>query len=329
MRPVLILRRVLLSLWLLLGLALLFVLAAQRYGEAKEVAEVNTIARDLAGRVRYEALRKPREILQELAERGPAEMAFTPEELVQRARPLAATGFIITVKHRRGDLVQAAPAPASVPAVGPNVLTVQGARYLAGVGPNKIPGDAFLFPAAYQDKVAIGRVLGVKYTSDIHAAIVVGKAALQRAAQGVLLPGVELAFYNYGVRQVNLARGTGTSLDLDLARERVPEDVLQADDAAIDLSRGSEWPGFLLRGGNELGGVQLREEERRGKAHHAVYLRDFGSRAEHWNGIGLAYLKGANTRREPWSTGHVLAGLLAYLLLAALILRATRRRETT
>lgn len=319
------LRPVLLSLWLLVGLACLLVLVARRHAEAKEVAEANLVARDLAGRVRYEALRQPRERLHELAAGAPAQVAFGAEELIARARPLAAAGFVISVEHPRAGLVAAAPAPASVPPVGPNVLTVEGARYLAGVGPNNIPGAAFLFPAALQDRAAIGKVLGMPYASKIHAAIVIDQAALARAARGVLQPGVELAVYNGGVRQVQLVRGAGADLELEVARERAPVDVMQAEVASVDLSRAIDWPGFLLWGGDELGGVEFRAEERRGRPYEVVYVRDFRAGSDAWSGLALAYAQ-VQPRQAPWPAALVIAALVCYLLLGALVLRCTRPR---
>lgn len=317
------LRPILLALWLLVGLACLLVLVARRHGEAKEVAEANLVARDLAGRVRYEALRQPRESLHALAARAPAAMAFSAEELVERARPLAAAGFVISVEHPRAGLVAAAPPPASVPPVGPNVLTVGSARYLAGAGPNNIPGDAFLFPAALQDRAAVGKVLGMPYASKIHAAIVVDRAALEHVARGVLQPGVELAVYHAGVRQVQLVRGAGTDLALDIARERAPADVMQAEVVSVDLSRAIDWPGFLLAGGDEIGGVEFRAEERRGRPYQVAYVRDFRSDSDAWSGIALAYAE-IGPRRAPWPAALVIAGLCGYLLLGALVLHCTR-----
>lgn len=321
-----VLRRALLALWLLVGLMLLMVLVAQRYSEAKEVADLHLIARDMARQVRHEAMRKPREVLQELAARGQGEVALSDEELVQRARPLAKAGFVITVQ-RRGELVAAAPAPAIVPAIGPNVLTVSDARYLAGVGLNRFPGDAFLFPVSHKDKLAIAKVLGFKSASFVQAAVVVDKATLQRAAQGLLVPGVQLAIYNRGVRQVNLVGGKDATLDLELAREPLPVEVQQAEGPSVELSRGIEWPGFLLLGGNEYGGTEFRDEERRGKPHDVVYLRDHGSTAENWNGLALAFPREGEPRQMAWPARHVVAALLAWLMLGALVVWATRKRE--
>lgn len=320
-------RGALLALWLALGTLLLLVLVAQRYSEAKEVADLHFVARDIARHVRLEAMRKPREALQELAARGQREAALSNGELVQRAKPLAQAGFVVTVQ-RRGELVAAAPAPAIVPALGPNVLTVRDARYLAGVGLSRYPGEAFLFPVAHKDKVAIAQVLGFSSASFIQgAAVVVDRPALQRAAQGLLVPGVQLAVYNGGVRQVNLVGGAAGAPDVQLAREPVPLEVQHADDRSVDLSRGVEWPGFLLLGGSEYGGTVFRDEERQGKPHDVMYLRDHGSSAENWNGLAIAFPREGEVRQRAWPASHVLAGLLAYLLLGALAWRVTARKE--
>lgn len=327
MRQLLNLRRALLALWLLVGAMLLMVLVAQRYSEAKEVADLHFVARDMARHLRLEAMHKPREALQALAASGRREVALSNEELVQRAKPLAQAGFVVTVQ-RRGELVAAAPAPAIVPALGPNVLTVRDARYLAGVGLSRYPGEAFLFPAAHKDKVAIAKVLGFSSASFVQgAAVVVDRPALQRAAQGLLVPGVQLAVYNGGVRQVNLVGGAEGAPEVELAREPVPLEVQHAGDEAADLSRGIEWPGFLLLGGSEYAGTVFRDEERQGKPHDVVYLRDHGSSAGQWNGLALAFPREGEARQRAWPASHVIAGLLAYLLLGALAWRVTARRQ--
>lgn len=328
-RQLLTLRRALLALWLALGAMLLLVLVAQRYSEAKEVADLHFVARDMARHVRLEAMRKPREVLQELAARGQREPALSNEELVQRAKPLAQAGFVITVQ-RRGELVAAAPAPASVPAIGPNVLTVSDARYLAGAGFDRHPADAFLFPVAHKDKVALAKVLGFPSASFIQAAaIVVDKTALQRSAQGLLVPGAQLAIYKRGVRQVNLVGGAEAAPALELAREPLPLEAQHAGDDAVDLSRGITWPGFLLLGGSEYPGTTFRDEQRQGKPHDVVYLRDHGSTADDWNGLALAFPREGEARQRAWPAGAVVAGLLAYLLVGALAWRVTRPKGSS
>lgn len=327
MRQLLTLRRALLALWLALGTMLLLVLVAQRYSEAKEVADLHFVARDIARHVRLEAMRKPREALQELAARGQREVALSNEELVQRAKPLAQAGFVVTVQ-RRGELVAAAPAPASVPAIGPNVLTVSDARYLSGAGLDRYPADTFLFPVAHKDKVALARVLGFQSASFIQAAaVVVDRPALQRAAQGLLVAGAQLAIYKRGVRQVNLVGGAEAAPALELAREPLPLEVQHADDDAVDLSRGIEWPGFLLLGGSEYAGTTFRDEQRQGKPHDVVYLRDHGSNADDWNGLALAFPRDGEARQRAWPASAVIAGLLAYLLVGALAWRVTAPGE--
>jgi hypothetical protein len=306
---------------LAVGLSLLLMLVARRYTEAKSVAEANIIVRDIAGRLRYETLRQPREVLQGgLVDRK--DSAPAGQARADQAAALSAAGFHIAIAQR-GQLVPVTTGrgPAHQDLGAPSLLALGKTRYLAADR-----SGSYLFPVAWQDKIRIGSILGGVSPADIHAAIQVEAPALHLAAQGVLLPGVELAFFRNGLSAVNLVRDKGQAVRLETTGARLPDDVWQEDSRALDLGNALEWPRFLLLGGHEVDGYHVRDEPRHGTPYRVVYLRDSAETPDMWNGIAFAYPAGGDMTDTPWNAGYVGAGMLAYLVACALLLRLGRSR---
>lgn len=303
---------------LVVGLALLLTLVARRHTEAKSIADGNLIVRDIAGRLRYETMRQPRDVLQSLIDRTGSGGAVPAQK--ERLDALSAAGFHITITQR-GQLapVTTGRGSAGLSPVAPSLLALGATRYLAADG-----SGSYLFPAAWQDKILIGRILGGVSPTDIHAAIQVETADLLGAAQGVLLPGIEIAFFRNGISNVKIVREEGAKVHLDTTRASLPDEFWQDDSRAVDLSKALEWPRFLLFGGHEVSGFHVREEQRRNTAYHVVYLRDTAEAPDMGDGVELAYPSNGDAIVPPWKAGYVGAGMLAYLIACAVLLRLAR-----
>ena len=299
------------------ALALLLMLVARRYTEAKTIADANIVLRDITGRLRYETLRQPREVLEGLANSKSSVTAG--QTLPDPVAALSSAGFHITIAQK-GQLVSITTGrkPVQPNSRNPTLQVLSEARYFLADG-----RGSYLFPVAWQDKIRIGKILGVSPT-DVYAAVQVQTDELKYAARGILMPGVELTIFRNGASSVKIVRNEGTDVLLDTTQTRLPDEVWQDDSHPVDLSNGLEWPRFLLFGGNEVNGFQVHDQVRGGNAYRVVYLKDSGETPDRWSGVEFAYPSADEIRDDPWKASYVGITALSYFLICAFLLAIRR-----
>lgn len=303
---------------LVLGIGLfgLFVLLAHRHTEASQAAGANLVARDIAGRLKYEALRDARQKLESLREaHGSAGRASSLDKEAVAAK-LAAAGFVIHIRRRTSPPpVAANMSPATPVSTAALLEALEKMRYFTPLADGN-----YLFSLPWADKAKIAGLLGGVPVDAVLAAVRIGREDLQRAALGVLLPGIDMTFYVGDRPSVNLVRGRGELLTLRHGLASVPHEAISQSPTALDLSETSDWPWFLLFGGHEVSGLYQRDETRSGVPHHVAYLRDSSGEAEDWQGVVLAYPTEGEPALLPWRASVVGAAMLLYLFLSALLL---------
>lgn len=302
-----------------IGIAGFFTLIAHRHTQAKEIAEANTIVRDIASRLRYEALRTARleldKLVDAVTDTGAYGRKLSPQEVDAVAEKLTAAGFVIDVRSLGKTRTVSTGLP-QTPGREPNRLlqSLEKVRYFAA-----LEGDTYLFILPWYDKVKIAKALGGVSPTNVLAAVQLSQPDLLHAARGVLLPGTDISFYVDAMPAVSLVRSTGQRLNITSAPSPLPDSVLMAPEHTVDLSSPAEWPKFLLFGGHEVAGLFHQDETRRGTDHHAIYLREPPEEGKGWQGLVVAYPNEGNATTKPWSAAQVGIALLLYVVLAVLV----------
>jgi hypothetical protein len=313
------------ALLLVVTVAAMLWLVAQRHAEAQRMASDWRVAIDLSGSFQYELTRESRWTLMRMKAGAPRGRP-DPAAIKERAGVLRAAGYLIDLPRlgSDGQLEHSLLIPSRKV---PN-LTLQSLQATAYRLTRAEDGD-FLVPVGRDERRTIARLLGANEDA-VGAAVRVTAADIERAAKLTLPPLQELTFHHgsstWNAVRVALQEGGRVRVD---TLDSPPDRDAQVDDAGdfVSLDHAADWPGFLLFGGREVPHYRYREEKRGADPVHVVYLRDAGNDDRPWHGISVAVSPVFYWAVPVVSPRVVLAG--GVLLLAAwwLALRAVLGRR--